>query len=100
MLTCDPADSEVVSGTTFRVPGRALDTVGSACFKVIEGHRGVSGVHFEAGAGALSDDAERVEDSVLDRGPGHEDGVVARGGGVQLGCDHHYRQRQTRTNGD
>lgn len=96
VFTCDLADSEVIPSAALRVPGRALDTVGSPCFKVIEGHRGISGVQLEAGAGALSDNAERVEDSVLNRGPGHKDGVVARGGGVQLGRNHHYRQDKQR----
>ncbi len=94
MLTCDLADSEVVSSSTLRVPRCALDTVGSPPFKVIKGHRGVRGVQFVAGAGALSDDAERVQDGVLHWGPSHKDGAVVGGGGVQLGRHYHYRQVQ------
>ena len=100
MLTYDLADSEVVSRATIGVPGCALDTVPSPCFKTIEGYRGVGGVHFVAGAGALSVNAECVEDGVLNLGPSHNDGVIGRGGGVQLWCAQHYRQRQTRTNED
>ena len=95
-LTCDHANSEVVSSSALGVPGRALDTVGGAWLEVIKGHHGVTGVHLVAWAGALPDDAERVEDGVLHRGPGHEDGVVGRGGGVQLGRRHHFRQAQAR----
>lgn len=98
MLTCDLADSEVVSSPTLRVPGCALDTVGGACFKVTKGPHGVSGVQFDARAGALSDDAEHVEDGVLHRGPGHNDGAVVRRGGVQVGRHDHYRQVQEGSN--
>lgn len=65
-----------------RVPGRALDTVCCPCLEGIKCHSDVSGVQFEAGAGALLDDAERVEDSMLNGGPSHKDGVVAGRGGV------------------
>lgn len=98
MLTCDLTDSEVVSSSTIRVPGCALDKVVSPCFKVIKGHCGVSGVQFEAGAGALLDKAERVEDGVLNRGPSHNDGAIVRGGGVQCGCLYHYKQVQVESN--
>lgn len=67
MFTCDLADSEVVSGASLRVPCGAFDAVGSSCFKVIKGHRVLGGVHFDAGAGALLDDAQRVKDGVLHR---------------------------------
>lgn len=98
MFTCDLADSEVVSSASLRVPGCALDAVGSSCLKVIKGHCGVSGVQFDTGTGALLDDAECVKDSVLHWEPRHKDGVIARGGGVQLKRDHHCRQRQTESN--
>lgn len=98
MFTCDLADSEVVSRSTLRVPGCALDTVGRPCFKVIKGHRGVSGVQLEAGAGVLSDDTERVEDGVIHWAPSHKDGAVVRGGGVQLGRHYHCRQVQAESN--
>lgn len=75
-LTCDLADGEVVTSATLGVPGRAFDTVCSSCLKVVKSHHGVSGVKFEAGAGALSDDAESVKDCVPHRGPGNIDGVV------------------------
>lgn len=94
MLTCDLTDSEVVPSSPLRVPGCTLDTVCSPCFKVIKGHHVVSGVQFEAGAGALPDDAERVEDGVLHGSPSHKDGVIVRGGGVQLGCHYHYSNKQ------
>lgn len=94
MLTCDLAHGEVVSSSTLGVPGCPLDTVGSPRFKVIKGHHGVSGVQFVAGAGALPDDAEHVEDGVLHWGPIHKDGAVVRGGGVQLGREYHYKQVQ------
>ncbi len=90
MLTCDLADSEVVSSSTLRVPGCALDTVGRPCLKVIKGHHGISGVQFEAGAGALPDDAEGVEDRMLNGAPSHKDGAIVRGGGVQLGRHYSY----------
>ena len=93
-LTCDLADSEVVSGLALGVPGRPFDTVGRACFKAVEGHHGVGGVQFVAGAGALPDDAQHVQDCVLHRGPVHMDGAVVRGGGVQLGRQYHYGQVQ------
>lgn len=48
VLTCDHADSEVVSSSALRVPGRALDTVGGARQEVIKGHHGVTGVHLVA----------------------------------------------------
>lgn len=47
-----------------------------------------------SGAGTLPDDTKRIEDGVLHWGPVHQDGVVVRGGGVQLGRQYHYRQVQ------
>lgn len=92
VLTCDLADGEVVSSFSLRVPGGALDAVGGPCFQAIKGHRCVGGVQLLAGTGALTDDAERVEDGVLHRGPGHEDGAIVRRRGVQHGRHYHYRQ--------
>lgn len=89
MLTCDLADGEVVSSSTLGVPGRPLDTVSSPRLKVIEAHRGVGGIQLVAGAGALPDDAERVEDGMPHWGPVDKDGAVVRWGGVQLGRQDH-----------
>lgn len=94
VLTCDLADGGVISSLTVRVPGHALDTVCSPSVKVIKCDHGVCSVHFEAGAGAFSDDAERVEDGKVDRRPCHNDGVVTRGGGVQHGSNHNCRHRE------
>lgn len=92
MLTCDLAHGEFVPGASLSVPGGALDAVGSSRIEVIEDHGGVSGVHLDAGAGALLDDAERVQDGVVHGEPAHKDGVVGRGGCVQLGGDHPCKQ--------
>lgn len=92
IVTCDLADSQVIPSPTLRVPGRPLDAVGSPCFKAIKSHRGVCGVEFVAGAGALPDNAERIEDGVPHWGPVHKDGAVVRGGRVQPGRHYHCRQ--------
>ena len=82
MLTGDLTHSEVVSGATVQVPSRALDAVDGTGLQVIKGHEWVAGVDFEARVGALLDDAEGVEDRVVDWGPGHQDGVISGRGGV------------------
>lgn len=47
-------------------------------------------------AGAFPDDAQGVENRVCYRGPVHVDGAVVRGGGDQLGCQHHCETERTR----
>lgn len=86
--TCDLTHGEVVPDSALRVQGCPLDAVGGACLQVLEGHGRVSGVDFEAAAGALPDDAQDVEDRMLHPGPVHMDGAVVRGGGDQLRCQH------------
>lgn len=90
-LTGDLADSEVITGPTLSVPSHALDTVGNSWFEFVKRHRGVSGVKYEAGAGAFLDHNQCVADCVLHRGPGHKDGVIAGGGCVQLGGNDNYK---------
>lgn len=98
MLTCDLANGDVITSPALGVQGCSLYTVDGACFKVTEGHHGVSSVQFEARAGAFSDDAEHVEGGVLHPGPGHDDGAVVRRGGVQIGRRDHYRQVRVESN--
>lgn len=91
-LTCNLADGEVVSRATLRVPGCPFDTVRGSCLQTVKGQHGVGGVDLVARAGALSDDAERIEDSVLHWSPVDKDGAVVGGGGAQHGRLHHYRK--------
>lgn len=65
LLTCDLAHGEVVSRATLGVPGCPFDTVRGSRLQAIKGQHGVGGIDFVAGVGALSDDAERVQDGVL-----------------------------------
>lgn len=81
-LTCDLADSEVVTHVAIQVPGCALDTVGGARLQVGEGVVGAGGVEFDTCVRALHDDAEAVEDSVLHWLPSYEDGAGAGRSGV------------------
>lgn len=76
MLTGDLTHSEVVSGATVQVPCRALNAVGGAGLQFIKVHEGIAGVEFEAEVGAFPDDAEDVEDDMVYRRPGHQDGVI------------------------
>lgn len=92
LLTCNLADGEVVSRPTLRVPDCPLDTVRGSCLKTVKGQLGVAGVDLVAQAGALSDDAERIKDSVLHWSPVHKNGAVVGGGGGQHGRLHHCRK--------
>lgn len=92
LFTCNLAHGEVVSRPTLSVPGCPFDTVRGSCLQAVKGQHGVGGVDLVARAGALSDDAERVEDSVLHWRPVHKDGAVVGGGGGQHGRLHHYRK--------
>lgn len=65
LLTCNLAEGEVVSRATLRVPGCPFDAVRGSCLQPVKGQHGVGGVDLVARAGALSDDAERIEASVL-----------------------------------
>lgn len=60
MLTCDLVDRVVISSSTLRVPGCALDRVFSPWFKAIKGPAGSSGVNLLAGVGAHLDDSKCV----------------------------------------
>lgn len=75
-LTCDLADGHVVTDTTLRVPGHALDTIGSSGLKVVKSDLGVGGVHFIANVGTFSDDHQRIKDGVLHWSPDSKNALI------------------------
>lgn len=92
MLTGNLAGIEDVPSTTQSIPGCDLEAVGHPSLKVMKDHHVLGGVMCVAGVRALSDHGQGVEDSVLHRRPGHDDGVIGWRGGVQPRGHHHYRQ--------